>query len=526
MTNSRLLSVSLERFKSHASLTRVELQLLNVIIGRNNSGKSSVIQALLLLKQTLEFPRLEVPLRLEGLVNAFSLRELTFGWPEPGENVLGPSFTIEWRSPLDVTRAINELGHPDISTLAQKGRMPWLLDCALSDEDYPAFSENTIALQYAELSGKTALQTVVLISRVNHCGKDHELKFTFRRNVEGGMDCYFEEEQAKQLVVTLEHFIPFVSIDRRNVGPRDRGRSWFNAFTILFVDALEVLKSLIKGFSFLSSSRPLPPSLYSPATEPIDNLGISGEAAAQLLQSHQTDYVHYLLPNPQFPTDLPAFRQETLSAAVNNVLNALGVEGQVAIDEIKNVGFRLLFGKANLQHVGRGLTYLLPLIQLGLISDPVRYQHRPGMSIDHFDTLAYSLCAFEEPEAHLHPKVQARLAQWFVALAMARRQVIVETHSDHLLRHLRSLVATAPERSDMEQWLLSNVRVISVQQVEGISSIEASALTKLGGLEHWPADFMDESSDTEQEIYLAKFEKQEIETGGGTAEYIHSELKR
>jgi predicted ATPase len=42
-----------------------------------------------------------------------------------------------------------------------------------------------------------------------------------------------------------------------------------------------------------------------------------------------------------------------------------------------------------------------------------------------------------------HPKVQTRLAHWFVALAMARRQFLVETHSDHLVRRLRGLAARA-----------------------------------------------------------------------------------
>jgi len=526
MTDARLLAVSLERFKSHASATRVDLELLNVIIGRNNSGKSSLIQVLLLLKQTLDFPRLDVPLRLEGAVNAFSLRELTFGWPEPAEMVLGPSFTIEWQSPLDVRRSLDELGNPDITTLAQKGQMPWLLESILTGEPFPESAKYSITLQYAELNGKTTLLSVELRSEVDHKGVVHKLEFSFKRNNDGLMDCYFKDEHARQLVVTLEHFIPYVSIDRRNVGPRDRGRSWFNAFSIIFVDGLEALKSLIKGFSFLSSSRPLAPSLYSPATEPIDNLGVSGESAAQLLQSHQTDYVHYLLPNPDAPTELPAFRQESLAAAVNNVLGALGVDGRVSIEEIKNVGFRLLFGRANLQHVGRGLTYLLPLIQLGLISDPVRFQHRPNMSLDHFDTLSFSLCAFEEPEAHLHPKVQARLAQWFVALGMAHRQVIVETHSDHFVRHLRSLVATAAEGSPMEAWLLQSVRVISVRQQDDVSYIENSGLTKLGDLEHWPADFMDESSDTEQEIYLAKFDKERVSSESCSAEYVHKDLTR
>jgi hypothetical protein len=66
VANARLLSLTLERFKSYSEATTIEFSPLTVILGRNNSGKSSIIQALLLLKQTLALPRPEVPLHLEG----------------------------------------------------------------------------------------------------------------------------------------------------------------------------------------------------------------------------------------------------------------------------------------------------------------------------------------------------------------------------------------------------------------------------------------------------------------------------
>lgn len=525
MANAKLISVSIERFKSHATLTRLDLGLLNVIIGKNNSGKSSVIQALLLLKQTLEFPRLDVPLRLEGYVDALSIRELTYGWPDAstsGDIVIGPSFILEWESNINVARALSDLGNPDLATLSSKANLSWINSNA-SITSINAI--NTLTLNYVEQQGKTVLQNIQLDSTVIQDSLSFLTSFYFERSSEGNWLCYFDKEISPQLVVSLEHFLPYVSINRRNVGPRDRQRSWFNAFHILFVESLEDLRGLIKGFAFLSSTRTLPKNLYNPSTEPTDNIGVSGENAALLLQSHQSDYVHYLLPRITEPGALPEFREQTLVEAVNEVLIAIGVDSSVSIEEIRNAGFRLLFGRASLQHVGRGLTFLLPLIQLGLVSDPMRYKHKPNLSLSEYDELTHVVCAFEEPEAHLHPKVQSGLALWFIALAMGRRQVIVETHSDHLVRKLRSLVATAPANSPMENWLLKNVRLISVEQNNGVSSLIGSGLTKEGGLEIWPEEFMDESVKIEQEIYFASMDKLH-ETGEGlndSSSFVHHE---
>jgi predicted ATPase len=49
VASARLLSLTIERFKSYKEATTIELSPLTVILGRNNSGKSSIIQALLLL---------------------------------------------------------------------------------------------------------------------------------------------------------------------------------------------------------------------------------------------------------------------------------------------------------------------------------------------------------------------------------------------------------------------------------------------------------------------------------------------
>jgi hypothetical protein len=509
MANAKLTAIEIARFKSYPQRTRVDLTPLTVLLGRNNSGKSTLIQALLLLKQTLALPRPEVPLHLEGMVDAISLRELTSGWPE-GPEVEGPSFTLEWASTVDVEAALEQARSPDIFELASNTGLTWL-----QEVNMPRLRSMTtrLELDYAESSGKTILKRIKLVSLKDPA----KPSISIHRQKSGLYSCYWSSfasgvQQAEKLSVELDHFLPYLLIERRNVGPRSRERSWHNAFLVLFVQPLEDLKALLTGFSYLGSMRTLPPSLYRPTTVPPEEIGVSGEYAAQMLQARRSDVVHYLPPlqlNDDQVIVPDAIRQSTLVDGVNEVLKSLAVDASLSLEDVKDAGFRLLFGRANLQHVGRGLSYLLPVIQLGLISDPLRFKPTSALSLDAYREAcsSYGHCAFEESEAHLHPKVQARLAHWLVSLAMSRRQLLIETHSDHLVRRLRGLVARASAGSALESWLLENIQVLHVEQQGGKSEVKVARLTTHGGLEVWPSDFMDQATAEERSIYHASLDK-------------------
>jgi len=197
---------------------------------------------------------------------------------------------------------------------------------------------------------------------------------------------------------------------------------------------------------------------------------------------------------------------------VNQVMSDLSINSKIRVQDIQEIGFRLMFGEAGLAHVGRGLNSLLPLVELGLIADPLRFQDSiKDMALaDYIQRCpTFAHIALEEPEAHLHPKVASRLAHWLVSLALSNRRPIVETHSDHLVRRLRGLAVRAGKGSDLEKWLTENVAIITVEQdADGRSSIRTSRLTIEGGVvEDWPADFMDEATDEESAIYYARLDK-------------------
>jgi predicted ATPase len=517
MSNAKLLAITIERFKSFEHNTRVELAPLTIILGRNNSGKSTLIQSLLLLKQTLRDVNPEVMLRLDGTVEAFNLRELTFGWPasedpRPGlederERTHGPIIAVEWECEVDFKSAIAQLRGADLDNLAKHSGIKWLA----SPPDHGVL-RTAMTLKTVDIDGTARISSIVLTSGEGEQQTNIEILVSEKlKNL-----LSWNGELAFEIDVELDHFIPRLHIDRNSLGKRDRQRAWHNAFLVVFAPPLQSLKELLAEMHYLGSTRQPPPSLFKAATTAPNELGVSGELAAQLLHRRQRDIVHFLPPPtlPGRPNALDRVLARPFVQAVNEVMEALSVHAPVRVEDVQEVGFRLMFGNASLVHVGRGLGYLIPLIELGLFADPQRFTGPPkDTTLAEYQATCRSFThiALEEPEAHLHPKVASRLAHWLVSLAMSNRRLLVETHSDHLVRRLRGLVARAGRGSELEAWLLANVVVLSVEQdASGRSTVTTSRLTAEGGFgESWPADFMDEATDEESAIYYAKLDKAE-----------------
>ncbi|WP_165177854.1 DUF3696 domain-containing protein [Desulfovibrio sp. ZJ369] len=118
-------------------------------------------------------------------------------------------------------------------------------------------------------------------------------------------------------------------------------------------------------------------------------------------------------------------------------------------------------------NVGFGLTYALPVFVAALRA-PVG-----------------SLLIVENPEAHLHPKGQALMGHFLARAAACGVQVIIETHSDHVLNGIR--VAVKQDAIAHE-----NVQINFFHQQDGTSCVRTPRIDKDGHLDLWPEDFFDE----------------------------------
>ena len=94
-----------------------------------------------------------------------------------------------------------------------------------------------------------------------------------------------------------------------------------------------------------------------------------------------------------------------------------------------------------------------------------------------------STVLMEQPELHLHPSVQSRLADLMLTVAETRNvQIIVESHSEHLLRRLQRRVAQQEASSE-------DVKLFFVETKRGVARASDLALNKWGEIENWPESF-------------------------------------
>ncbi len=119
-------------------------------------------------------------------------------------------------------------------------------------------------------------------------------------------------------------------------------------------------------------------------------------------------------------------------------------------------------------HVGFGLTQILPIIIAALSA-------KVG-----------DILLIENPEVHLHPAGQARMGQFLAEVAKAGVQVIVETHSDHVLNGIRRAVKDA--QLAPEQVALHFFRPRADNQAQVLSP----QLDSTGNVDTWPDGFFDQ----------------------------------
>lgn len=94
-----------------------------------------------------------------------------------------------------------------------------------------------------------------------------------------------------------------------------------------------------------------------------------------------------------------------------------------------------------------------------------------------------SIVVMEQPEIHLHPAVQSGLADLMLNVATARNvQIVVESHSEHLMRRLQRRVAEESASSE-------HVKLYFVSNDRGVAQVSDLALNKWGEIENWPDNF-------------------------------------
>ena len=200
-------------------------------------------------------------------------------------------------------------------------------------------------------------------------------------------------------------------------------------------------------------------------------LGPRGEYALNYLHARQSEFLPTVDPRcPDFSSgrllDVVDFWLQEVTPGVHlqleTIQDADAILAGFSFDRPGDVETR----RYRATNVGFGLSYILPVLT-GLLAD------------------ADTLCLLENPEAHLHPRGQTRLAELAVRASLAGVQVIAETHSDHFIDGVRIAVRDGLIRPD-------DVAIHYFERARGKTVVSSPQVDADGRLSSWPVGFFDQ----------------------------------
>lgn len=457
---------TLENFKPICGRMDLPLAPLTVLAGLNSSGKSSFLQSVLLISQTLANQNHDEPIVLNGPL----LRLGTFAEvlnEHASEPRIGIGFTLGYEDdpPIDVSVRFETLKTGKEVTSALEGARVMLTEATLTfgrhvdmhirratDEEERTFSDSYPTLK------------LPLPSELKHIS---QLKST-----DG-------EVNAGRFLTRVAHFLPiaYVPFD-------DNEKLWQRAFSNIQLSDLasrQIIQTFARSIRYIGPLRATPEAMqgFSPSGQ-LDDVGPRGEYAAAVYAANRHQTIAYY--HPQTAT----IEQGTLEEAMGIWLRYLGIADSVKTRDAAAPGVTWLVRPAPettdrpLHAVGVGVSQVLPILVQGLLS-------APG-----------TILIMEQPELHLHERPQGRLGDFFLGLTRVGKQVLVETHSAVLINQLRYRMVKdgEPTRRAIHIYFVE-------QDARGHAEARPIVISARGAIENWPDGFFDESFRQEDRITQA-----------------------
>ncbi len=215
------------------------------------------------------------------------------------------------------------------------------------------------------------------------------------------------------------------------------------------------------NFHYLNAERIGPRVYFETSNFKVINqnqLGIRGEFAVNYLSEYQKDKIP--IEELKHPDTEGSTLYEQVNAWLSEIRPGTRIDVTSNIDmslvglSYQFVGGRDVGNKFRPTNVGFGLSFFLPVIVAILSS-------KPG-----------SLLLLENPEAHLHPMGQARIGRLLALAAAHGIQVILETHSDHIINGVRVALKEGLIKPEETKFLFFTGEVIEDQFKNYILDLE------------------------------------------------------
>ena len=389
-----------QNFKSWQDTDKLQLAPLTGLFGANSSGKTSILQTLLLLKQTAEQPS---------------------DWNEP--LYFGDEGSLV---NLGNFNAVIHKHKQDLNlNISVSWKLPKVMNALFVSTNFLSFSTSVV--------------------------KKHE-------GVELEYFRYESGENIFRIAWTDQGYMVIPSNRSASAMSADLFRCYGIAnptgLREPFLHLQEAFKNLFSRIRYLGPLREYPQRRYPWEGDHPKGVGQYGE---KMIPATLSSRIRGLPTDEQIPKWLQQL--ELTDSYDVRPLSDTGGKYECLVKQYKDGP------EVPLTDVGFGVSQVLPVLILC-------YYAPEG-----------SILILEQPEAHLHPKVQSELADVLIDVVKNRNiQIVLESHSAHLLHRLQRRIAEEEISADQTAFYFCQIN-------DGTSEIERLDVDEYGNIRNWPQNF-------------------------------------
>ncbi len=232
-----------------------------------------------------------------------------------------------------------------------------------------------------------------------------------------------------------------------------------------------------KQIKYIPANRIGYENLYSKSYDDFDEIGSNAQFIFDYFEKNKDKPINQLLLVDKIQT-----LEHNVNYWLKKILNTY--IKTTSIDRTDNIMTEYSYNSTNYfvrpKNIGSGISYMISVLISCLFAKP------------------NDLIIIENPEIHLHPKAQSVLSEFFVFVAKAGIQLIIETHSDHIFNGFRKAV----NKYSKDETLINSIdkallkfHFFVMDNEKSQSKYTEIKLNNLGGIENYQKLLFDQFDD-------------------------------
>lgn len=460
-----LKKLRIQNFKGWKDTGTIRMAPISLFFGANSSGKSSIGQFLMMLKQTVESPDRKAvfyPGGKNSAVQLGSYQEMVFHRDQANKI----AFEYQWSLPDDL-----KFKDPVSGQGYSGGELAFKAEVGLGDKD-----QHTLVLDelhYELIEGESILLSLGM-ERKPDTKSDYKVEAT---------NYSLKRKQGR---------VWYPGSPVRFYGFPDEVVAYHQNAD--FVQALNLShEKLFRSLCYLGPLRTKTERLYSWTGIEPESVGYAGENTVAAILAARSRKISLGYKRPAKPFEkIIAIKLKEMRLIEEFRVNPISEQRQEYEVKVRTKGSK---DWVDLPDVGFGISQVLPVL------------------VQCFYAPAGSIILMEQPEIHLHPNAQSALADVMIDVVNSREngadrniQLVIETHSEHFLRRLQRRIAENTVPQEKVSAYFANIS-------KAPATLEPLQIDIFGNIRNWPENFFgDEMGDITKQAKAAMKKRMQMNT--------------